>query len=344
MAKWLTRSLVQGPRNGTNSHTLAFTPATAGNFLVLVLEGAVTHTVPTGWTRQAQALNNTELSVYTKTATAGESSFSTTHNASNFPVIAEVLEFPAGSSWVAGVAATGLAWSAPHPVLSGLTGTNLLFAAVADDVSDAGEVLDTTWTGTPAPVENTDTLVRFDGTDGFGYSLAYVEDSEAGTFSPVATVNTNGFASKEALTFAVKVAASAAQVLEATGVLSFGLAVEGTASTVATAGGSLSLGLAVGGTASTVAAADGSLTLGLGLEASARTVGITTGLLQFGLTANAPASTTREAAGLLTFGLAIQATARSSTGAARDVEVSASLEPRSWSATLEPRRWEGRLA
>jgi hypothetical protein len=213
MALWLNRSLVQAPRNGTTTHTISFTPATAGNLLVLVMEGAVTHTVPTGWTRQAQGLNNTELSVYTKTATAGESSFSTTHNGSNYPIGALVYEFPSGSTWSggAGSGSSALGLSAASPTLTGLTGTNLAFSAVAIAVADSF-LPSVAWSSTSGTVvEDTDVALAGSPTDGYGLSVAYLEDFTGTSFTATGTISKGGVVvnGKEALTFAVKVAATA---------------------------------------------------------------------------------------------------------------------------------------
>jgi hypothetical protein len=213
VAKWINRSVVQAPRNGTSSHTIAFTAATAGNLLVLVLEGAVTHTVPTGWTRRNQALNATELSVYTKTATAGESSFSTTHNGADYPVAAVVYEFPAGSSWVNGVSNAAVGQTGNNPTLSGLTGTNLLFAVV-DTPNPVGGTAPggCTWSGVTGLVEDVDIAAAPSAsTDGYAVSLAYVEDSTATSFAPLGQFTGTGL-NKEALTFAVHVVAPAAPV------------------------------------------------------------------------------------------------------------------------------------
>ena len=130
MATWINRSVVQGPRNGTTSHTVNFTAATSGNLLVCVAEGAVTSTTPTGWTLQGSAVNWTGLYVWSKTATAGESSFSTTHNGSNYPVAFVIYEFAAGSTWSGDVSSTGGSSTAAHPNLTGLTGTNMTWGTV----------------------------------------------------------------------------------------------------------------------------------------------------------------------------------------------------------------------
>ena len=210
MSKWINRSLIQAPRNGTSSHTVNFTPATANNFLVLVMEGAVTHTVPTGWTRRDNALNNTELAVYTKTASAGESSFTTTHNGSDYPIAAVVYEFPAGSAWVSSVHGTNVNVTSPNPTLSGLTGTNLVFGAVAMSSSSAGvNPTGTAWSGVTGIVEDVDVVVPGAQTDGYLLSIAYVENYSSASFAPTGAVSGTGLLTKEALTFAVNVAAAA---------------------------------------------------------------------------------------------------------------------------------------
>lgn len=205
--KWVRRTLVQAPRNGTFDHTITFTPATSGSLLVLLLEGAVTHTVPTGWTRQAQALQNTELSVYTKTATAGESSFSTTHNGSNYPIVALVYEFAAGSTFSGAVSGIGVGNATANPTLSGLTGTNLAFAAVAHGLNGSVVYTSTAWSGYAGLVEDVDIGATSGPTDGYGFSVAYVEDYTGATFGPTGQMTPSGLTSREALTFAVKVVA-----------------------------------------------------------------------------------------------------------------------------------------
>jgi hypothetical protein len=207
VAKWVNRTLVQAARNGTTSHTISFTAATAGNLLVAVLDGAVTSTTPTGWTlpTNGSAINNTGLYVWTKTATAGESSFSTTHNASNYPVGAVVYEFPAGSTFVKAATATALAHTAASPTISSLTGTNLLMSAVAEDVPFTGGTAQTTWTGA---TEDTDVFALNDTTnDGYLLSIGYSEDSTATSYAPTgSTSGTGTLISKEALTWAINVA------------------------------------------------------------------------------------------------------------------------------------------
>jgi hypothetical protein len=210
MVQWVNRSLIQAPRNGTTTHTVSFTPATAGNLLVAIAEGAVTSTTPTGWTlpTNGSAVNNTGLYVWYKTATASESSFTTTHNGSNYPTGFVVYEFAAGSTFVASVAGTGIASSGANPNLTGLTGTNLTFGVIGIADSPGNGYTSTAWTATGSPVEDVDVDVADSGTTGYGLSVAYVESNTATSFQPTGNATQTGAAStKEALTFAVKVAA-----------------------------------------------------------------------------------------------------------------------------------------
>jgi hypothetical protein len=203
VAKWLNRSLIQAPRNGTNAHTVTFTPPAAGNLLLALVEGPVTSTTPTGWILQASAINNTGLYAWTKTATAAESSFTTTHNGSNYPIGVVVYEFAAGSAWVAGVSSTGGSAGAPNPMLSGLSGANLLFGAVGDG-NATGATISAVWSATPSPVADVAVSELPVGTDGYWFGVAYAEDSTAASYQPTATL-TNPGGTKEALTFAVNV-------------------------------------------------------------------------------------------------------------------------------------------
>jgi hypothetical protein len=282
MVQWVNRSLIQAPRNGTTSHAVSFTPAAAGNLLVAIVEGAVTSTTPTGWTLPANgsAVNNTGLYVWYKTAAAGEASFSTTHNGANYPVGFVVYEFPAGSTFAASASGTGLASSAANPNLTGLTGTNLTYGAIGIADSSANGYTSTTWTATGSPVEDVDVDVVDSGTDGYGLSVAYVEANTASSFQPTGNATQTGAqVAKEALTFAVKVAAGSSAftgsvALAGTGSLTGSGKPAASGSTAPSGAGALALGgtPATSGTASTggtgaltlsgVASPAGSLTLG----------------------------------------------------------------------------------
>lgn len=299
MVQWVNRSLVQAPRNGTTTHTVAFTAASAGNLLVAVAEGAVTSSTPTGWTLPAggSAVNNTGLYVWYKTATAGEASFTTTHNGSNYPVGFLIYEFAAGSTFVKSIAGTGLSASAANPNLTGLTGTNLLYGAGGDGIVSG--TVSAVWSGTGSPVEDLDLSVPASGTDGYWLGVAYVESSTATSFQPTATL-TGSNATKEALTFAVNVA-TGTPVTTATGTTGVSVGLTGAATVLAVAAGSLALGLALSGTAVPVAVATGTLPVVAGLTGTAsQTTAVTvTGALRAALSLTGTASVVATATGSL---------------------------------------------
>lgn len=218
MAKWINHVTIDGPRNATSTHTVnpasgtvltgtLFTP-TAGNLLVCVADGAVTSTTPTGWTLPAggSAINNCGLYVWYRTATGGDT-FTTTHNGSNYPVGFDIYEFPAGSTFTGCVSATGVAYNGgAGPTLSGLTGTNLLCAASSQGLPGTTPVSTATWSdGTEA----VDAGAAGAATDGYSYSLTYLEDSTLTSWSAAATLTLNSV-TVERFVFAVAVAAAAA--------------------------------------------------------------------------------------------------------------------------------------
>lgn len=215
MASWLNHVTISAPRNGTTSHTVSpssgtvaagslFTP-TAGNLLVVVVEGAVTSSTPSGWTLPAggSAVNNTGLYVWYITAAGGDS-LTTTHNGSNYPLAFDFYEFPAGSSFVNAASAVGVSSAGgAGPTLSGLTGTNWIAGAVGEDSFGASATMVSTWS---AGVKAVDSYVASSPTDGYEYSLTYVEDSTATSAAYTVDI-TNSATSVERLMFAVNVAA-----------------------------------------------------------------------------------------------------------------------------------------
>lgn len=217
MADWVNHVAISAPRNGTTSHTVTpssgtvaagtlFTP-TAGNLLVCFAEGSVTSTTPSGWTLPASgsAINNTGLYVWYKTAAGGDS-LTTTHNASNYPVIFDFYEFPSGSTFNKSAASTGVAYNGgAGPTLSSITGTNWL-AGVAGRADSTATASSITWN---AGTELTDSYVGNATTDGYTYGLTALDSSTntsqsfAATYSPV-----NAF-TVERLVVAVTVSAGA---------------------------------------------------------------------------------------------------------------------------------------
>ena len=179
MAKWLQRTVLAGTSinpNGTANHTCTFTAATSGSYLVAVVAGSVTFTTPAGWTLLASGVNNATVYVFTKTATAGESSFTTTHNGSNFPIRGVVYEFPAGTTSIGANYQTGVgAGTVTTPALAGLSGTYTLFGARTHGLTGgANGTIDVTWT-TPS-TENYEVSVGNSTNDGVGLSVAYADN------------------------------------------------------------------------------------------------------------------------------------------------------------------------
>lgn len=205
MAKWLNRTAGVAARNGTTSHTITFTAATSGSFLVAVVGGAVTHTWPGGWTEQLQPVNNTELSVATKTASAAESSVTITHNGSNYPVIYVIYEFPSGTTW--GVSNSGTGTS--NVGLTGVTVGDTVYSAfnwsvAAGTSSSSG--FTSVWT-TP-DTEDLDQFEPGNGvTDGAYMSVAYQDNYPSTTMTPAGTGLIPGGSGRESVAFSLNVPA-----------------------------------------------------------------------------------------------------------------------------------------
>jgi hypothetical protein len=184
----------------------AFTP-TSGRLLVVVAEGSVTSTTPSGWTLPSggSAVNNTGLYVWHRTA-AGSDTFLTTHNASNYPAVFDIYEFATGSTFIGSASATGVdSNGGGGPTLSGLTGTHWDAGAVGQGNSSTVDTETILW---DAGVEQADvSVLQVSGTDGYTYSLTAVEDASAASRAFAATSSSNA-ATVERLVFAVSVAGS----------------------------------------------------------------------------------------------------------------------------------------
>ncbi|MEU4558531.1 hypothetical protein AB0F72_09075 [Actinoplanes sp. NPDC023936] len=186
MPAWINRTAGTSARTaGVADATISFTPATAGSLLVVVSGGPIVQSWPGAWTERLQPVNNTELSVATRTATAGESSVVVTRSNGNYPLAWVVYEFPSGSSWGVGTSAAG---TTTAPTLSGITVGQSVFAAISGVVAnnDTTPAHNTTWT-TPA-VEDVDATVPGDTvTDGAYMTLAYVDAYGSTTLTPAGT-------------------------------------------------------------------------------------------------------------------------------------------------------------
>ena len=199
----LNRVVFNNPGNGTNTSTVdpastsnvaagtPFTP-TAGRFLVVLAEGAVTSTTPTGWTLPVggSAIQNTGLYAWYRNAAGGDT-FTTTHNGTNYPMVFEVLEFAAGSSFLDAAAQVGIASNAnTGPSISGLTGLNYLVGIVGQANPISVDTNTFTWS---AGTKVSDVChPGVGGIDGFNYSTTVAEQSALSTWGPgaIATVST----------------------------------------------------------------------------------------------------------------------------------------------------------
>lgn len=222
MATWLNHVAIAAPRNGTTTHTVdpssgtvvsgsLFTP-TAGRLLVVSVEGAVTSTTPAGWTLPSggSAVNFTGLYVWYRTAAGGDT-FSTTHNTANYPVVFDIYEFPAGSTFSGAAGSTGVASGGAGPSVGSLTGTNMIMGTVGNEAFSTSSTGTVTWA---SGVEAIDTLVVLATTSGYLYSLTYLEDSVLTSSSIAATISgaSNLQATYERLMFAVQVASAGATI------------------------------------------------------------------------------------------------------------------------------------
>jgi len=190
MSSWVNRTVLSGASiaaNGTNAHTCTFTAAGGGDLLIAVVAGAVTFTTPTGWALEGSAINDTGLYVFSKTASASESSFSTTHNGSNYAILGVVYEFFAGSA-VIGNAGTdnNQSATATGPDTNSLTGTYSRFAVRSWNMTGTSSTAAAAWT-LPS-IEDYDTYVPNSGsTDGVALTIAYDDNVTGASFTPSST-------------------------------------------------------------------------------------------------------------------------------------------------------------
>jgi len=204
---WQNRSVLTGSSvdpNGTNSHTCTFTPAANGNFLVAIVAAAVTSSTPAGWNLLVSAVNHTGLYVFTKVASSGESSFTTTHNASNYAIRGIVYEFPVGMTMLGSNSQINVGGGAiSGPSVTGLSGTYVTFAARAHGLTLPSGSSEVTWT-TPATKEYED-FVGSNGNDGIGLSVAYQASVTGSSFSGAYNVTWDNTAidTGEAVAFAL---------------------------------------------------------------------------------------------------------------------------------------------
>jgi hypothetical protein len=210
---WLNKSTGTAARNGTTSHTLNFTTdgsnpftPTDGSFLLLIIHGAVTHTI-SGWTEQAQPVSSGELSVFTRTASS-TTSVTVTHNGSNYPINWCIEEYPAGTTFTGVDSTTGS--NDTMPALTGLPGTAQVIIGALGRTAVGSETGASISPSAPW-VEDADLFaVRTSGTDGtylaVVHQINYTGTSITPTISPTYT-GTWGGATREKASFALNAAA-----------------------------------------------------------------------------------------------------------------------------------------
>lgn len=129
---WVRRSPFRAPGvTGVAAQTVNFDAATAGNKLLLVVAASAAISTPSGWTPVVNALSDTGLYAFTKTATADENSVSITTSANNYTVIGVVYEFASTMTIAASnkTDSTYTSGTQNQPALTGLTGTNIIISA-----------------------------------------------------------------------------------------------------------------------------------------------------------------------------------------------------------------------
>lgn len=196
-AAWVARSAISSTRNGTANHTASFTAATAGQLLVAILAAPASITTPTGWTRRAVSLDGVDLGVFTKVATAGESSAAITLSAANYPLVGVVYSFITGTTFQSEQHSV-VTMTAANPTLAGLTGTNVAFGVVAK-----GGVDTVTGIGWSGATEDAELVITPGVTDGIVLGVAVEPALTASSFTPTGVITGQG-SSKQAISFAVK--------------------------------------------------------------------------------------------------------------------------------------------
>lgn len=198
---WVKRTPYQAPRNGTANHTINFPAATAGNLLVALMGGGVTHDILTaGWVLRANPVSNTQLCLWTKQATGGETSFTASHNGADYPVGGIVYEFP---PWTFGSVESAVAVIVGDdgPVLSGLSGTPFVATAWDTPFHLGSGSVNLTWA---APIiEDYEATEPQVGTDGYAFGIGYIDNYASASWTPVVSSVTGTTDRKEVLAFSL---------------------------------------------------------------------------------------------------------------------------------------------
>lgn len=174
---------------GTVKNGSAFTPTT-GRLLVLVVAGPVTSSTPTGWTLPSggTAVSTDGVYVFTKTAAGGDTVPAISHNSNSFKVTYDLYEFASTASFVKAQAFTAVS-SGVSQSITGLTGTNAIFAAVCGPAPTSYA-----WTFSAGVT----TAAESSEVGNHNYALGYIASSTASSVAVSASGN-----SHEQIMFAV---------------------------------------------------------------------------------------------------------------------------------------------
>lgn len=187
MSLWVNRTVGQGP-NGSTTRTYNFTAATAGNFLLAVVAAQVTSTTPTGWTVVKSFVGADGVYIFGKTATAGESSFTITHNGDGtYTTQYAVYEFPAGTA-LNGTPAAAAATAVGNngQTCTGLTGTYTRMAVFATPLTNSANTVSSVWS-VPTVKDVDSTLVST--SHGMNFTIAYDDNQTAASFTAARTMS-----------------------------------------------------------------------------------------------------------------------------------------------------------
>ena len=206
MSSWVNHTVLAGSSinsNGTSSHTCTFTAATAGNLLVAIVGSSATCSTPSGWTLLQSSVLDGSIWVFTKTASASESSFTTTHNGSNYPMEGVVYEFPSTASIIGTAGASNLNFTDPGPAFSGASNVVYTrFSARALNMGTGSTIAATTW-AIPKTVDY-DAYKNDPTTAGVYLSIACDDGCVSGGFTAYATTTSTSVSTNlQAVSFAV---------------------------------------------------------------------------------------------------------------------------------------------
>jgi len=186
---------VGGP---STAHPINYQPAAAGSKLLLVLYGAVTVATPSGWTLEGSGVGDGAAYVFSKTATAGESSVSVTAGATNYSLIGSVYEYPAGTTVATAASSNSLGAAANQPSLTvPSTGTYDIFQVrgMAEQSGLVGTIFGFTSSGGFTDMNVASVADYLPSTGGAQVTVGIHQDQSltaAGTVASSATAYSNG--------------------------------------------------------------------------------------------------------------------------------------------------------